>query len=197
MKPYTEFITRIYTCIVGSFESNGKHVAEVFAEGPDERSYSGSQEYAILKNEYAKLFKSEVQKNLDLFELSGNEFQLEQSKIYPTEVKLLHSCYPKNIRRWLSGTISRKKKCRIEFCVLAWCHSIGWNMVSDDHALKKLRKCQREIAEICKDYICVEQASEPEYSISLLWKASTNAYRRSYRDTSFVLDGSLKIKKKS
>ena len=105
---------------------------------------------------------------------------LECAKVLTThgikgEVKIEHSCYPKNVRRWLSGTISRKKKCRIEFCVLVWCHAIGWNLYSNKQN-EKLNQCQQKLKTICMDYLVKEDMLDKELSFEMLWNASKCAY---------------------
>ena len=95
-------------------------------------------EYAVLRNEYAELFAMVIQNHLELLEISEDIYQVVHSKLYLYGVKIVHSCYEKNLRRWMSGTISRKK-CKIEFCVFTWCNAIGWNLVLDEQNEKKYK----------------------------------------------------------
>lgn len=138
--------------------------------------YSGTQEYAVLRNEYARFFFDAVCNHAEILGIQREDFILKSSLIYPDEVKLVHSCYPKNIRRWLNGTISRKKKCRVEFCILVWCHATGWNsnVITDT----KLKKCQDRMKDICSRYIEVDEGIP--FSVELLWKAASSAYEQSY-----------------
>lgn len=176
IKPYTEFINEIYKCIIHTFDSKDNAV-RIFCEGPDQSLYSGSQEYAVLRNEYARFFFDTICNNDDLPGIRKEEFVLKSSPIYPGEIKLVHSCYPKNVRRWLKGTISRKRKCRIEFCVLVWCHAMGWKneSVSDE----KLDSCRNQITEICRNYIEIDEANQ--FSFEMIWRAASSAYEQSYR----------------
>ncbi len=180
MKKYTEFVKRTYTTIAELNERYHGSIHAVFAEGPNKKSYSQNQEYAILQNEYANVFVTVIQNHLDLLGISDTEYQVKSSKFYLNEVKIEHSCYPKNIRRWLSGTISRKKKCRIEFCVLVWCHAIGWSLLQEEQD-EKLNQCQQKLKMICMDYVSENGILSEAMSFELLWKASTFAYYNSFQ----------------
>lgn len=180
MKSYIEFVRRAYAALSELYEIDSGNMYGIFAEGPVKQTYSQNQEYAILRNEYAELFIVIIQNHLELLEISDAEYQVENSNLYPNEVKIVHSCYPKNLRRWLSGTISRKKKCRIEFCVLVWCHAIGWNLLLDDQNEKQY-KCRQDLERICADYLPKGDVKEKEISFEMLWKASTEAYFSSFR----------------
>lgn len=204
MKKYTEFVNKTYKTITELYEVNNNGMYAIFAEGSSEPLYSPNQEYAILRNEYAKVFVSIIQTHSELLEISDTEYQLKHSptqihlnnfikkishdmdedistplnfiKNFQEEVKISHSCYPKNLRRWLTGTISRKKKCRLEFCVLVWCHAIGWNLSENNFQDEKLNRCQQKLKSICMDYLSQEDISNNDMSFEILWKASTYAY---------------------
>ena len=127
MSLYSDYVTKIYTCIKEASD-NQKFTFSVFAEGPDalKREYTGAQEFVILRNNYARLFVDVM--NSHFYDVSGGmTYTLKESLFRPQEVSASHSCYPKNLRRWMrGGTISRKRKCRAEFCALAWCWYSGW-----------------------------------------------------------------------
>ena len=135
-------------------------------------------ECAVLRNDNAKVFVSVIQNHSKLLGISDMEYQLQQSKIYPVEVKIRHSCYPKNVKRWLSGTVSRKKRCRLEFCVLVWCHAAGWSQMPDEKNMV-LKKCREDLQEICMDYLPQKEKIYQEFTFEMLWKASSSAYYHS------------------
>lgn len=173
VKPYTAFITDVFNCISQYFfDSRNPLIA--FAER-DKTIYTGSQDCAVLRNTDALLFYSVFCDNNDLFSIDIDERLLKKSSIYPDELKIMHSCYPKNIRRWLNGTISRKKICRIDFCILVWCHACGWNNFSNENILLQ---CQNDLANICTKYS--DSAAPLSFSIKSLWEASSWAYDHSF-----------------
>ena len=188
MKAYTEFIKRTYNEIESLYKVQESQMYGIFAEGLKYRLPNNHQECAILRNEEARVFVAVVQKHLELLEISDTEYQLKHSLIedcfeqlskeVKNDVKITHSCYPKNLRRWKNGTISRKKKCRIEFCVLVWCHATGWSLYPNKEN-EKLNTCRQNLKKICMDYLPQEDISKKELSFDILWKASMSAYCRS------------------
>ena len=189
MKKYTEFIKRTYDEIAKLYEGQEENICGVFAEGVQYRLQKNHQECAILLNEEARVFVAVVQKYLELLEISDTEYQLKHSPIQgrfkqfskagKEEVKIAHSCYPKNLRRWATGTVSRKKKCRIEFCVLVWCHANGWSLLPNKEN-EKLNTCRQNLKKICMDYLPQEDILQKELSFDMLWKASRAAYCQSF-----------------
>ena len=176
IKPYTSFVIEVFNCIAEDVGKYGNSL-NVFAEGRKKENYSGSQEYAVLRNAEARLFHSVLCDHADVFGLDMAGRPIKVSKIYEDETKITHSCYPKNVRRWLNGTISRKKICRIDFCVLAWCHAAGWNPSFDLERIESYNSCQKKLVEICNGYLGTQ---ERILSIDLLWKASMEAYLQSF-----------------
>ncbi len=181
MKTYTEFVQRIYQVIVDLYQVEQGMGLRIFAEGSGENLYSGNQEYAILRNKKAEIFITVIQNHLELLGISEEMFHVKHSMLYPSEVKITHSCYPKNMRRWLSGTVSRKKKCRIEFCVLVYCHAIGWDLSLKEEN-SELVKCRQELWKICMDYLSdvdkqyFMELNKKEVSFEMLWRAGSFAY---------------------
>lgn len=176
IKPYTKFVNETYQCVIRALDPKEK-AARIFCEDPDQSLSSGSEEYAILRNDYARFFFDTISNNEDLLGITKEEFELKVSPIYPDEIKLVHSCYPKNLRRWLKGTVSRKKRCRIEFCVLVWCHAVDWK--KEPASDRKCDICRKQITEICRNYIEIDRSDL--FSFEMLWKASSAAYEQSYR----------------
>ena len=176
MKAYTQFVIKMFECLSELYQADEKRMKIIFSEGKDFLTYSHHQEYSVLQNEYARLFVSVIQSHAELFHINNQQYQLEQSGIFSDEVKIIHSCYPKNLRRWLSGTVGRRK-CRTEFCVLVWCHAIGWNGASDCPK-NRLEKCRERMRMICMEYL-PDWRESADFSIEMLWAAANAAYQAS------------------
>lgn len=177
-KVYTEFVKRVYGVICELYGLEGSKMLMVFAEGPDNPIYTQSQEYVVLKNKYAVAFMAVVMGNLKMAGISGSEYKLQKSLLCPDEVKISHSCYPRNMRKWLSGQLSRKKKCRFEFCVLIWCHATGWSLLPDYNDAK-LCECRKKLRDICSDYLPEEDINDKDCTFGMLWKASSYTNKQS------------------
>lgn len=177
-KVYTEFVKRTYGAICELYGLEGSPMLRVFAEGPDNPEYSQSQEYVVLKNKYAVTFFSVIMQNSHFTGIPSTEYKLQKSLLCPDEVKISHSCYPKNMRKWLSGQLSRKKKCRLEFCVLVWCHAVGWSILPD-YDEPKLFKCRQKLREICLDYLSEDDINNKDCTFEMLWKASSYTNQQS------------------
>lgn len=168
---YADFVKSFYDCI-RKYSNCPEFSLAVFAEGPIalKDGYSGSREYVILRNEYARDFFAVMENYKFLHAPYGNEHVLEKSKIYPDQVKITHSCYPKNLSRWMNGTLSRKQKCRADYCALVWCWYSFWleeiNPDLDKNALKE------ELLNICHKYSEYGEC----FSIDIFWHACTFAY---------------------
>lgn len=184
-KPYTEFIEKTYSIIsamYGMLKLDGK---KCFSEGPDVKSGQRVQEYAVLRDDCARFFVDVINQNRKLLGISEEEFQLKKSLLDPTAVKITHSCYNKNLSRWRSGTISRKKRCRIEYCALVYCHAVCWGKRKTAYEMSIYEKAQEELLEICKDYAPLAR-SDNSFSFEVLWEASAETYRRSVNDLSLT-----------
>lgn len=144
----------------------------VFAEGPSalDVSHTGSQEYALLRNTYAKDFYDVIATNPQLYAPNINFCRLEESRILPGEVKVTHSCYPKNIRRWMKGVLSRKQRCRAEFCALIWCWYKYW--MKDICPKVDMDEFGQSLLSICLKYSTFGDA----FSMDVLWNSCTAAY---------------------
>lgn len=175
MKAYTKFINQIFGCVSGLFPDQMRKL-DIFAES-SERICSGIQEYAVLRNENADLFCSLITQNTELFGMAQHSYQPVHSPLYPSERKISHSCYPKNIKRWMNGVISRKKSCRVEFCVLAWCHIQNWNRLVEKEQEQTFLRIRRELLKICNEFLDTQYE---QLSLECLWKASCAAYKMSF-----------------
>ena len=171
--PYSKFIKNLYECIK-EHSNCAAFSLTVFAEGPGAlmQGYSGTQEYAILRNEYARFFVDVMDQNPELFMPDSNPCVLEASRIKLGEVKVSHSCYPKNLRRWMKGTISRKQKCRAQFCALVWCWYDLW-MEEVNPRVDKV-SLEQTLLGICREYT----ACGDRFRMEALWTASICAYTK-------------------
>lgn len=111
-QPYSEYVANILSALT-----------PVLPEGVDLKTgFSGaaspSQESAVLKGGRALFLR---QMAIELEQITGADASLYEIKIGPaTQLPTLsHAAYPKNLRRWLSGTIPRKSKARADFVLVA------------------------------------------------------------------------------
>lgn len=114
---YSELITQIYNIVAGVMPSNSRSLL-TFASGGDPEHETN--ETAYLRNEKALYFYSVLVSNSDLFQIDQSAIFLQQSLLFRDEIAIQHSCYAKNLRRWMSGQIPRKRRCRAEFAALAY-----------------------------------------------------------------------------
>lgn len=168
---YADFVNDMYECIK-EYSCCQAFSMAVFAEGPSalEPAHTVSQEYAVLRNEYAKDFYDVIVNNPQLFAPNSNFCELEKSRIIPDEVKVTHSCYPKNIRRWMKGILSRKQKCRAELCALIWCWYEYW--MEDICSQIDKEAFGKSLLSICHKYT----AYGDEFSMDVLWNSCTFVY---------------------
>ena len=159
---YACFVKDVYECIK-RYSDNDAFSLSVFAEGPEasKLGHSGTQEYAVLRNDYARMFFDTVSALEKQYMPESRAHKLEESRLMPGEIKIAHSCYPRNLRRWMNDTISRKKRCRVELCVLVWCWYASW-----------LEEVARSLMDICSKY-----TEGHSFCLGVLWNACTNAYR--------------------
>lgn len=169
--PYADFVKSFYDCIK-EYSNCPEFSLAIFAEGPTalKDGYSGNREYAILRNKYARDFFDVMEKNTDLHAPYRNSRVLEKSRIYPDQVKITHSCYPKNVSRWMKGTVSRKQRCRADYCALVWCWYSFWlEEINPDLDKDALRN---ELLNICHKY----SEYGDYFSMEVLWHANFFAY---------------------
>lgn len=168
--PFATFVRNVYECIKEYSYCDAFSLA-VFAEGPEalKDGHTGTQEYAVLRDGYARDF-FKVMEHYSEFRASDITCKLEESRILPGEVKIIHSCYPKNLRRWMKGTLSRKQKCRAELCALIWCWYDSW--LEEIYSGVDMKIVARALMNICDDYTeCGDS-----FDTDVLWDACTGAY---------------------
>lgn len=168
---YADFVKDMYECIKKYSDCQAYSIA-VFAEGPSALDvlHTGSQEYSVLRNGYAKDFYDVIANNPQLYAPNSNFCKLEESRILAGEVKVTHSCYPKNIQRWMKGVLSRKQKCRAELCALIWCWYKYW--IEEICPQVDKEEFGKALLSICHKYSALGDA----FNMSILWNSCTVAY---------------------
>lgn len=176
MQAYASFVKTILESIFDSLEDLSGGIMQ-FSEGPDSGKNLSLQDSAVLRGKHAELFLNVIYENAHVFCIKSEDFPVEYSKMPPIEKRYFHSCYPKNIRRWLSGTVSRKKKCRVEFIALVTCWVIGWKVPMKQ--TPEYINCRRRIENICSEILNVSVSSditECSELVKLLWDAAQKVY---------------------
>lgn len=175
MREYAMFVKGIIEAIS---EAKGSNLSLTdFAEGPFSGEFCTTlQDAAMLTGENAYLFYLIVHNCVKIFDMELADFPVEYTRLVPIQEKYLHSCYPKNLRRWMEGTLPRKKKCRVELVVLTACWASGWS-----NPIKETQDCilcRSKITNLCAGILHtkVPEASDMESFVRLLWKASQEAY---------------------
>lgn len=170
---YTQFINEIFDAIKPVLPAK-MHPYTAFSEGPGRTELLSSQDNAVLRRDPAVFFLKSIRKNSALFNIDRNKYKAKRSITVELErtVSYNHSCYPKNIRRWMNGTIPRRKKSRVEFCALVYCWAVGWSSSSaiDEAHLS----CQTQLRTICKKY----GTPFNQDLIEVLWTTFDSLYRR-------------------
>lgn len=206
---YTRFVNELMNSIFKLISQYDSKLSTFAEHGTVCRSV---QEIAFLRGDDAKLFIDIIHDNADIFGICKDEFVLTIPKSKLSMVKYSHSCYPKNVRRWLSGTLSRKKKCRVEFIVLIACWAIGWkrDMSMDADYVE----CRRELMHVCRGIFtdaCDDCDGEGNESntvsdkiklsllevntvnglVEMLWEASQIAYMKVCKNRTTVTDSTI------
>ena len=171
---YSEFVTQIYNAVIDVMPLNSRGLL-AFASGGDLENETN--ETAYLRNEKAIYFYSVLVSNSELFQIDQSNIFLQQSLLFQDEIAIHHSCYAKNLRRWMNGQIPRKRRCRSEFAALAysWANAFGTNQQNDD----KYVLCRERIRVLCQASID-HHALDAFPLLDLIWHASCNAYLSQY-----------------
>ena len=127
ISPYADFVQRTYTFIASAYPGFSYYIC---SDG--ERSEKVCQDSAILRNEKAQIFTDLIRENAALFNIDPNDYIPRKAVYCPGKQRYEHICYPKNLVRWMKGTLSRKRRCRVEFWTLLYCHAIGWGSNNND-----------------------------------------------------------------
>ena len=134
---YTSFISELFHCIEPLLPAQRNPLVAFCSAMPIESGWC-IQDSALLMNDCAEFYLRVIRKNKDVFQIKAENYMSTPSLIRKGETRYNHSCYPKNVRRWLQGTLSRKKECRVQFCTFLYCWATGWGNPGVEH-----EKCQQ------------------------------------------------------
>lgn len=172
-KKYTSFVSEVFQCVMKILPDKHSPLVAFANDIPLKRSWC-IQDTAYLTEGCASFFIDIIHKNKELFGIDVEKYQLIDAKLRPGEKNYKHSCYPKNVRRWLQGTLSRKKEARVQFCTFLYCWAIGWGDLGENHF-----ECQKELKKICRSYL--PDLSEDMELLPMLWNALEASYRAKER----------------
>lgn len=198
MNDYSKFIKDSFS-IVSVLLPPNEIPASVFAFGgiPDFRTNGQIQhsspnsspslpsDYAILSNNKAYMFYAILISHSDMFEINPSSIRIHHSRVIPDEVSISHSCYSKNLKRWMNGQKSRKRLTRAEYVTLIYCWTMNWfNSAPSDSVYNE---CYKKLRSLCVNLLSLEETDNTDL-LSLLWKASNKSYASSYsmQDSSFI-----------
>jgi len=180
-KGYTEFVRAVMGCI-WTLMPEEKNKPACFAEA-GEKNGGSCQEYAVLRFGRTEFFTALIRENAEALGVDAAAFWPEyRSTAIKADGTALrsgrysHSVYPKNLRRWLRGTVSRKRKCRVEWTALVAAWAAGWEdpMKRDaDYAA-----CREALAALCGNCLEKEVAvpESPGELLVLLWQTGQCIY---------------------
>lgn len=177
--PFSDFLNDIYNCIK-KYANIDEFTLNIFSEGPDawKENRRSMQDYAVLRDDYAFVFHDVMESYIEAYSLNI-ECKLQKSVLIPASVKVAHSCYPKNLRRWMNGTISRKQKCRVELCTLIYCWYDVWlKEISPKINMKAFTK---DLLDLCGNYIDSKEYSNIYLDKDMIWQACEGAYRKALK----------------
>lgn len=185
MNAYSKFVNDTFSTISEILPSSGNKALS-FAYGQNNFSRTNENQlpsgllsdYAALNNSKAALFYALTTSHADMFGVDHSNLKLEKHKIYTNSITIHHSCYSKNLRRWMNGQRSRKAINRLEYIVLVYCWSIDWygNGYRDQsHIL-----CRNELMSLCKRILGTAGSSFG--LLELLWYASCKSYADAYSE---------------
>lgn len=187
MNAYSTFINDTFSIISAVLPSSGNKVlAFSYGENNIHRTNeiklpsSLMSDYASLTNSKAALFYALTISHADMFGVDHSNIKLEKHKLYTDSISIHHSCYSKNLRRWMNGQKSRKALNRLEYIVLVYCWSIDWygvGYMDQSHIL-----CRNELVSLCKRIL-----GKTDFScrlLDLLWYASCKSYADAYSASS-------------
>ena len=95
--------------------------------GEPESGGGATGDYAVLRDHYASFFMETLGRYAAYAPVSMDRHRLQLRHVQPGGApRYAHSCYARNLRRWMNGTLSRKHVCQTEFDVLCVCWALGW-----------------------------------------------------------------------
>lgn len=168
---YAEFVSNIYSVVLEIMPAGGKSLL-TFAAG--EISRNEISDSAFLRNEKGLYFYSILLSNSEKFHIDPSKIILHRSLIFRDEVSIQHSCYAKNVRRWLNGQAPRKRRCRADFVVLTYCWITAFG--SDRKSESKYVLAREKTRMICQRILSKTEYASSISLLDLIWLASSYSY---------------------
>ena len=201
---YTRFVNELLECVFKLISKYDNKLSAFAEHGADSNCM---QEVAFLRDDDAVLFVDIIHDNSDILGVDKDDYELILPKSKFSRIKYSHSCYPKNVRRWMKGTLSRKKRCRAEFITLVVCWAIDWKrkMGMEDAYVE----CRNGLLEACRKVFSdsgvgcerndgkklSDNVMSGEYKVNtvkelveILWMASQIAYVEACKERVVVKD---------
>ena len=124
----------------------GESVTVRFGE-PESRG-GATGDYAVLRDGHAAFFLETLNRYAAYAPVEmaahGRQLRYAQPDGAP---RYTHSCYARNLRRWMGGTLSRKHVCQTEFGVLCACRALGWQ---GGYPQEALCRCRAAMIRACR-----------------------------------------------
>lgn len=168
---YAEFVSDIYSVVLEIMPDSSKGLL-TFAAG--EISRNEISDFAFLRNEKALYFYSVLLSNYEKFHIDPSQVVLHRSLIFRDELLIQHSCYAKNVHRWLNGQVPRKRRCRADFTVLTYCWITAFG--SDRKNEPKYVLAREKTRLICQHILTETEYDTSLSMLELIWLASNYAY---------------------
>ena len=168
---YAGFVSDVYSAVLDIMPDNSKSLL-TFAAGEVSGYELGDS--AFLQNEKALYFYSILLSNHEKFHIDPSKIVLHRSLIFRDEVSIQHSCYAKNLRRWMNGQLPRKRLCRAEFTTLTYCWITAFG--SPEKEEPKYVLARENITSICQDILHETGYDKSISLLDLIWLAANYAY---------------------
>ena len=190
MNAYSKFVKDTFSIVSGLLHSN-EIPTSVFAFGgasylkTNELSRNGRAlsspslpaDHALLSNNKAYIFYAVLISHSEMFGIDPTSIRMRHSQIMPEEISVRHSCYSKNLNRWMNGQKSRKTISRAEYVTLLYCWTMNW---FDASPLDYIHiNCYDNLKQLCTNLVRYEKTDNTNL-LSLLWAASIECYESSY-----------------
>lgn len=178
--PYEHFVQGV-VALVGFYDSQ----VDPFVVFPDPCRLRGGdyriEDGRLLKGSDGAFFYVLAARNAEVFGFEPSEFELKCGLASNTPY-VEHACYRRNLQRWAgvdgdSPTLPRKKRCRVDLCLMACCWALGFGRGEYSHLVEPA--CTKLLS-LCAEFVGeVDSPANDGELLSLVWLASSAAYRGS------------------
>lgn len=180
MGKYNELVKQMVESVFESICDMPRSLS-VVAQGGEEYENCTMQDYADLRGPCAELFGAVIHDHVDVFKVDVAQFPVFEIRILNSnekKKKYTHSCYPRNLRRWMNDTTPRKKKCRAELVTLICCWASGWKyeLSREENHVECRKKLRMMCSEILKEELEDRDFENMKELTALLWKTSEVVY---------------------